>query len=90
MEVAGSSPVRFATTSGPVSPRDTGPDALPDERATGSEARVTSRDELRALLKAHLRAAGGRRHLTRHRPACHRLQRLALTLGREGENPPSA
>ncbi|MFI9183443.1 DUF6274 family protein [Streptomyces goshikiensis] len=51
---------------------------------------VTSRDELRALLKAYLRAAGGHRHLTRHCPACHRLQRLALTLGREGKNPPSA
>ncbi|MGW3060806.1 DUF6274 family protein [Streptomyces goshikiensis] len=51
---------------------------------------VTSRDELRALLKAHLRAAGGHRHLTRHCPACHRLQRPALLLGREGKNPPSA
>ncbi|WP_328776278.1 DUF6274 family protein [Streptomyces goshikiensis] len=51
---------------------------------------VTSRDELRALLKAHLRAAGGHRHLTRHCSACHRLQRLALILGRGGKNPPSA
>ncbi|MET7532963.1 DUF6274 family protein [Streptomyces goshikiensis] len=51
---------------------------------------MTSRGELRALLKAHLRAAGGRRHLTRHCPACHRLQRLAPNLGREGKNPPSA
>ncbi|MER8092808.1 DUF6274 family protein [Streptomyces goshikiensis] len=55
-----------------------------------ARTQVTSRDELRALLKAHLKATGGRRHLTRHCPVCHRLQRLALNLGREGENPPSA
>ncbi|MFG2711052.1 DUF6274 family protein [Streptomyces goshikiensis] len=51
---------------------------------------MSTRDELRALLKAHLRAAGGRRHLTRRCPVCHRLQRLALDLGRGGKNPPSA
>jgi hypothetical protein len=32
----------------------------------------------RALLRAHLSAASGYRHLTRHCPICHRLLRLAL------------
>lgn len=32
----------------------------------------------RALLRAHLSAATGYRHLTRHCPICHRLLRLAL------------
>lgn len=30
----------------------------------------------RALLRAHLSAASSYRHLTRHCPVCHRLQRL--------------
>ncbi|MFE6776350.1 DUF6274 family protein [Streptomyces sp. NPDC057702] len=34
--------------------------------------------ETRALLRAHLSAASGYRHLTRHCPVCHRLLRLAL------------
>ncbi|MEU6123265.1 DUF6274 family protein [Streptomyces sp. NPDC047123] len=34
--------------------------------------------ETRALLRAHLAAATGYRHLTRHCPICHRLLRLAL------------
>ncbi|MGW1411843.1 DUF6274 family protein [Streptomyces sp. NPDC002403] len=34
--------------------------------------------ETRALLRAHLAAASGCRHLTRHCPVCHRLQRLAM------------
>ncbi|MFJ9244116.1 DUF6274 family protein [Streptomyces sp. NPDC101776] len=36
------------------------------------------RHETRALLRAHLSAAGSYRHVTRHCPICHRLQRLAL------------
>ncbi|MFG2498165.1 DUF6274 family protein [Streptomyces sp. NPDC048441] len=36
------------------------------------------RHETRALLRAHLSAATGYRHLTRHCPICHRLERLAL------------
>ncbi|MFE3519214.1 DUF6274 family protein [Streptomyces sp. NPDC059166] len=36
------------------------------------------RHETRALLRAHLAAASGYRHLTRHCPICHRLLRLAL------------
>ncbi|WP_033224813.1 MULTISPECIES: DUF6274 family protein [unclassified Streptomyces] len=32
----------------------------------------------RALLRAHLSAAAGYRHLTRRCPICHRLLRLAL------------
>ncbi|MFI9205820.1 DUF6274 family protein [Streptomyces sp. NPDC053048] len=35
------------------------------------------RHETRALLRAHLAAAVGYRHLTRHCPVCHRLLRLA-------------
>ncbi|MFE6890068.1 DUF6274 family protein [Streptomyces sp. NPDC057694] len=34
--------------------------------------------ETRALLRAHLSAASGHRHLTRHCPVCHRLLRLAM------------
>ncbi|MEU0914174.1 DUF6274 family protein [Streptomyces althioticus] len=36
------------------------------------------RHETRALLRAHLSAASSYRHLTRHCPVCHRLQRLAM------------
>ena len=32
----------------------------------------------RALLRAHLSAAAGRGHLTRHCAICHRLLRLAM------------
>ncbi|MFI6289462.1 DUF6274 family protein [Streptomyces sp. NPDC051018] len=35
------------------------------------------RHETRALLRAHLAAASGYRHLTRKCPACRHLQRLA-------------
>ncbi|WP_431981540.1 DUF6274 family protein [Streptomyces qinglanensis] len=37
-----------------------------------------ARQEARALLRAHLAAAGRRRHATRHCPLCHRLLRLAM------------
>ncbi|MHC0431515.1 DUF6274 family protein [Streptomyces sp. O3] len=36
------------------------------------------RHETRALLRAHLSAASGYRHLTRHCPICHQLLRLTL------------
>ncbi|MEV3853013.1 DUF6274 family protein [Streptomyces sp. NPDC050095] len=36
------------------------------------------RHETRALLRAHLAAASGYRHLTRHCPICHQLLRLAM------------
>ncbi|OAH14965.1 DUF6274 family protein [Streptomyces jeddahensis] len=39
---------------------------------------VSARHETRALLRAHLSAAAGYRHLTRHCPVCHRLLRLAM------------
>ncbi|MFH8367710.1 DUF6274 family protein [Streptomyces sp. NPDC018031] len=39
---------------------------------------TTARREIRALLRAHLSAAAGRRHSTRHCPVCHRLLRLAM------------
>ncbi|MFE7705403.1 DUF6274 family protein [Streptomyces sp. NPDC057486] len=38
----------------------------------------TARHETRALLRAHLAAASGYRHLTRHCPVCHQLLRLAM------------
>ena len=38
----------------------------------------TARHETRALLRAHLAAASGYRHLTGHCPICHRLLRLAM------------
>ncbi|MFE6039688.1 DUF6274 family protein [Streptomyces sp. NPDC056452] len=37
-----------------------------------------ARHETRALLRAHLAAASGYRHVTRHCPICHRLLRLAM------------
>ncbi|MFE0628800.1 DUF6274 family protein [Streptomyces sp. NPDC058864] len=48
--------------------------------ATPRDPGPTPRDVTRAMLRAHLAAAagGGRRHLTRHCPVCHRLMRLAL------------
>ena len=39
---------------------------------------VSARHETRALLRAHLAAASGYRHLTRHCPVCHQLARLAM------------
>ncbi|MEU5165201.1 MULTISPECIES: DUF6274 family protein [Streptomyces] len=38
----------------------------------------TARHETRALLRAHLAAASGYRHLTPHCPICYRLLRLAM------------
>ncbi|AZM54192.1 hypothetical protein DMA15_17795 [Streptomyces sp. WAC 01529] len=43
-----------------------------------SASSASARHETRALLRAHLAAASGYRHLTRHCPICHRLLRLAL------------
>ncbi|WP_432096426.1 DUF6274 family protein [Streptomyces sp. bgisy100] len=40
--------------------------------------RTPVRHETKALLRAHLAAASGYRHLTRHCPICHRLLRLAM------------
>ncbi|MFF2099268.1 DUF6274 family protein [Streptomyces sp. NPDC058202] len=42
---------------------------------------VSVRHETRALLRAHLAAASGYRHLTRHCTVCHRLLRLAMEPG---------
>ncbi|GHJ40070.1 DUF6274 family protein [Streptomyces sp. TS71-3] len=39
---------------------------------------ASARHETRALLRAHLSAASGNRHLTRRCPICHQLQRLAM------------
>lgn len=44
----------------------------------------TARHETRALLRAHLAAASGYGHLTRHCPVCHRLLRLAMESGDGG------
>ncbi|WP_246339784.1 DUF6274 family protein [Streptomyces lunaelactis] len=41
-------------------------------------ASAARQHETRALLRAHLKAASGYRHLTRHCPICYRLQRLAM------------
>ncbi|MEV0962564.1 DUF6274 family protein [Streptomyces sp. NPDC049910] len=41
-------------------------------------AASTARHETRALLRAHLSAVSGYRHLTRQCPVCHRLLRLAM------------
>ncbi|MFG2432904.1 DUF6274 family protein [Streptomyces sp. NPDC048590] len=48
------------------------------------------RHETRALLRAHLAAASGYRHLTRHCPICHRLLRLALEPLTDPQAPPDA
>ncbi|MFF3452582.1 DUF6274 family protein [Streptomyces sp. NPDC002667] len=41
---------------------------------------VSARHETRALLRAHLAAASGYRHLTRNCPVCHQLARLAMAV----------
>ncbi|MFI9721204.1 DUF6274 family protein [Streptomyces sp. NPDC052396] len=46
-------------------------------RTEGTRTADGIRHETRALLRAHLAAATGYRHLTRHCPVCHRLLRLA-------------
>ncbi|MEV0317639.1 DUF6274 family protein [Streptomyces sp. NPDC050658] len=60
---------------------------------------MSARHETRALLRAHLAAATGYRHLTRHCAICHRLQRLVLEAAPapqggcesgEDESPPNA
>lgn len=57
-------------------------------------AASTARHETRALLRAHLAAASGYRHITPHCPVCHRLLRLAMehpdTAEEERENAPHA
>ncbi|MEU8786328.1 DUF6274 family protein [Streptomyces sp. NPDC048637] len=47
------------------------------------------RHETRALLRAHLSAATGYRHLTRHCPICHQLQRLAMEPHTARSGPPA-
>ncbi|MET9106020.1 DUF6274 family protein [Streptomyces zhihengii] len=47
---------------------------------------TAGRHETRALLRAHLAAATGYRHITRTCPVCHRLLRLAM----ERPEPPRA
>ncbi|MFC9844390.1 DUF6274 family protein [Streptomyces sp. NPDC060223] len=46
---------------------------------------ASARHETRALLRAHLSAASGYRHLTRHCAICHRLLRLAMEPAPYGE-----
>ncbi|MFD5079821.1 DUF6274 family protein [Streptomyces sp. NPDC058371] len=48
---------------------------------------TTARHETRALLRAHLSAASGYRHLTRHCPICHQLLRLAMEPGPRAVEP---
>ncbi|MFI2190642.1 DUF6274 family protein [Streptomyces sioyaensis] len=47
------------------------------------------RHETRALLRAHLAAATGYRHLTRHCPICHQLLRLAMGPHTAPSGPPA-
>ena len=47
---------------------------------------ASARHETRALLRAHLSAASGYRHLTRHCPICHQLLRLAMEPAPRGED----
>ncbi|MFE9766637.1 DUF6274 family protein [Streptomyces sp. NPDC005808] len=47
---------------------------------------ASARHETRALLRAHLSAASGYRHLTRHCAICHRLLRLAMEPAPYGED----
>ncbi|WP_394432657.1 DUF6274 family protein [Streptomyces sp. SGAir0957] len=53
-------------------------------------AAPVQRHEVRALLRAHLSAASGHRHLTRHCPICHRLLRLALDPATEAQDGPES
>lgn len=46
---------------------------------------ASARHETRALLRAHLSAASGYRHLTRHCPICRQLLRLAMEPAPHGE-----
>lgn len=57
---------------------------------TGTERTERIRHETRALLRAHLSAASGYRHLTRHCPVCHRLLRLAQEAGSGAGDEPRA
>ncbi|WP_445978167.1 DUF6274 family protein [Streptomyces poriferorum] len=52
--------------------------AQPSGTAPAPVRRRTPRHEIRALLRAHLAAASGYRHLTRHCAVCARLLRLAM------------
>ncbi|MGW0737262.1 DUF6274 family protein [Streptomyces sp. NPDC002851] len=47
------------------------------------------RHKTRALLRAHLAAASGYRHLTRHCPICHQLLRLAMERSSHPHEPPA-
>ena len=51
-------------------------------------ASTARRHETRALLRAHLAAASGYRHLTRNCPICHRLLRLAMEPSADNEPAP--
>ncbi|MFE9855266.1 DUF6274 family protein [Streptomyces sp. NPDC005780] len=52
--------------------------AQPSGTAPAPVRRRTPRHEIRALLRAHLAAASGYRHLTRHCAVCARLLKLAM------------
>ncbi|MFI0977839.1 DUF6274 family protein [Streptomyces sp. NPDC021093] len=49
-----------------------------------------AKHETRALLRAHLAAASGYRHRTRHCPICHRLLLLALQPEKQPAGPPGS
>ena len=50
---------------------------------------ASARHETGALLRAHLSAASGYRHVTRRCPICHRLLRLAMEPAQHGEQSPA-
>ncbi|AJE41419.1 DUF6274 family protein [Streptomyces nodosus] len=49
-----------------------------------------ARHETRALLRAHLSAASGYRHLTPRCPVCLQLLRLAMEPAQRGEDTPES
>jgi len=49
---------------------------------------TSARHETRALLRAHLSAASGYRHLTRRCRVCHQLLRLAMEPAQRDEESP--
>lgn len=64
--------------SGAREPVPVGAPGPPPALAQAPVRRRAPRREIRALLRAHLAAASGYRHLTRHCAVCARLLRLAM------------
>jgi hypothetical protein len=67
----------------PGTPETRALDPLPEVRMAAS-----ARHETRALLRAHLAAASGYRHLTPNCPVCRQLLRLAMEPSPSGQEDP--